>query len=72
MKYKLRNLYSIEPQLALQDILIDRGVENIETFLHPNKATCELNPYDLDNIKAGAEKLLYHLRRNSAILFNVD
>ena len=72
MKYKLRNLYSIEPQLALQDILIDRGVENIETFLHPNKATCELSPYDLDNIKAGAEKLLYHLRRNSAILFNVD
>lgn len=72
MKYKLRNLYSIEPQLALQDILIDRGVENIETFLHPNKATCELNPYDLDNIKKGAEKLLYHLRRNSAILFNVD
>lgn len=72
MKYKLRNLYSIEPQLALQDILIDRGVENIETFLHPNKATCELNPYDLDNIKIGAEKLLYHLRRNSAILFNVD
>lgn len=72
MKYKLRNLYSIEPQLALQDILIDRGVENIETFLHPNKTTCELNPYDLDNIKAGAEKLLYHLRRNSVILFNVD
>jgi len=72
LKYKLRNLYSIEPRLALQDILIDRGVENIETFLHPNKATCELNPYDLDNIKEGAEKLLYHLRRNSAILFNVD
>jgi len=72
LKYKLRNLYSIEPQLALQDILIDRGVENIETFLHPNKATCELNPYDLDNIKEGAEMLLRHLRKDSSILWNVD
>ena len=72
MKYKLRNIYSIEPELALQDILIDRGVENIGTFLHPSKEACELNPYDLENIKTGADMLLRHLRENHHILFLVD
>jgi len=39
--------------------------------MNPTEA-CELNPHDLENIDAAAEKLLYHLRRNSDILFIVD
>ena len=39
--------------------------------MHPSSA-CELNPYDLENIEAAAERLLYHLRKNSKILFIVD
>ena len=72
MKYKLRNNYSTDPAYALQDILIDRGVQDINLFLHPNKSTCELNPYDLANIEKGAEMLLDHLRKNHKMLFLID
>jgi len=72
MKYRLRNSYSTNPDKALKEILHDRGVEDIENFLNPSAETCELNPYKLKNIEAAAEKLLYHLRRNSDILFIVD
>jgi len=71
MKYKLRKEYSTNPDKALKELLIDRGVEDIENFLNPTK-DCELNPHHLKNIDAAAEKLLYHLRRNSDILFIVD
>ena len=53
MKYKLRKEYTKNPELALKEILQDRGVEDIESFLVPSK-NCELNPYDLENIEAGA------------------
>jgi single-stranded-DNA-specific exonuclease len=33
---------------------------------------CELDPHNLENIEAAADKLLYHLRRKSKILFVVD
>ena len=71
MKYKLRNNYSTDPEMALKEILIDRGVKDIENFLNPS-FKCELNPYDLENIEAGVEMLLKHLRANSNILFVVD
>ena len=71
MNYRLRNIYSKDPKQALYDILKDRGVKDIEKFLYPTEL-CELNPYDLDNIKEGAELLLKHLRNNSNILFIVD
>lgn len=71
MKYRLRKEYSTNPDKALKELLIDRGVEDIENFLNPTK-DCELNPHHLKNIDAAAEKLLYHLRRNSDILFIVD
>ena len=71
MKYKLRNNYTTNPELALSDILKDRGVTDIEKFLQPS-FSCELNPYDLDNIEAAAELLLKHLRENNDILFIVD
>ncbi len=71
MKYRLKKNYPTNPDEALPAILADRGVKEIEKFLNPSFA-CELNPYDLENIEAGVEMLLRHLRANSSILFIVD
>ena len=71
MKYRLRNTYSTDPEVALEEILKDRGVTDIENFMYPTFA-CELNPYDLENIEPAVEMLLKHLRNNSNILFVVD
>lgn len=71
MKYRLRKNYSKEPMFALRDILLDRGVTDLDNFLHPTKK-CELNPYDLENIKLAATVLLNHLRMNSKILMVID
>ena len=72
MRYRLRKEYSTNPDKALKEVLQDRGVEDIENFLNPTSEACELNPHNLKNIDAAAEKLLYHLRKNSDILFIVD
>ena len=71
MKYKLKKNYTTDPEAALEEILRDRGVTDIENFMNPSPV-CELNPYLLKNIEAAADKLLYHLRKGSSILFNVD
>jgi single-stranded-DNA-specific exonuclease len=71
MKYRLRNKYTTDPEVALEEILRDRGVTDIENFMNPSPA-CELNPYLLKNIEAAADRLLYHLHKGSSILFNVD
>ena len=71
MKYKLRGNYSKNPEFALEEILTARGVEDIQAFMFPN-AECELNPYDLTNIEAGARMLLKHLKNNDSILWIVD
>lgn len=46
-------------------------MQDIEKFLRPSK-DCENDPYKLVNIEAAADRLLYHLRKNSDILFIVD
>lgn len=71
MKYKLRKEYPTDPSIALQSILKDRGVVDIKKFLNPD-FSCELNPYDLENIEAGVEMLLKHLRAKHNILYIVD
>ena len=71
MNYRLRKQYTTDPEKALSEILIDRGVQDIYTFLHPT-AECELDPYGLENIDIAAEMLLRHLRKNSKIMFVVD
>ena len=71
MNYRLRKQYTTNPEKALSEILIDRGVQDIYTFLHPT-AECELDPYGLENIDLAAELLLRHLRANSKIMFVVD
>ena len=71
MNYRLRKEYTTNPEKALSEILIDRGVQDVETFLHPT-AECELDPYGLENIDLAAELLLRHLRANNKIMFVVD
>ena len=71
MKYRLKKKYSTNPDKALKEILQDRGVEDLEHFMNPS-SECELSPYNLNNIEAAAEKLLYHLRKDSKILFVLD
>ena len=71
MKYRLKKKYSTNPDKALKEILQDRGVEDLEHFMNPSPE-CELSPYNLNNIEVAAEKLLYHLRKDSKILFIVD
>ena len=71
MKYRLKKHFSTDPEEAIEEILKDRGVVDLKNFMHPSPA-CELNPYDLENIETAAERLLYHLRKNSKILFIVD
>ena len=71
MKYRLRKKFSTNPDKALKEILLDRGVTDIENFMNPTPA-CELDPHQLVNIDTAADKLLYHLRKNSKILFIVD
>ena len=39
--------------------------------MHPDK-TCELDPYNLKNVREGAELLLSHLRKGNKLLFVVD
>ena len=71
MNYKLRKVYTTNPEKALQDILQDRGVKDIENFLYPT-SSCELDPYSLENIDLAASMLLKHLRANNKIMFVVD
>ena len=72
MRYKLRKEFSTNPDKALKEILQDRGVTDIENFMNPTFDNCELDAHKLVNIDKAAERLLYHLRRNSDILFIVD
>ena len=72
MRYKLRANFSTNPDQALKEILIQRGVTDIENFMYPSPVVCELDPHNLVNIDKAAERLLYHLRKNSDILFVVD
>lgn len=71
MKYRLRNKYTENPNRALEEILKDRGVEDVENFMYPS-SDCELDPYKLKNVEAAANMLLSHLRRSHNILFVVD
>lgn len=71
MKYKVRNIFSKDARRGFEEILIDRGVKDVECHIEPS-ASCLISPYKLDNIEAGAMMLLRHLNNNSKILFVVD
>ena len=71
MKYKLRKNFTTDPNIALQEILTDRGVTDLENFMHPSKH-CELDPYNLQNVVEGAQMLLSHLRKGNKLLFDAS
>ena len=70
MNYVLKHNFSKDIE-CLREILEQRGVENVDEYLKPSKE-CELNPYNLENIREGADMLLRHLRNDSGILMIVD
>ena len=70
MNYVLKHNFSKDAE-CLREILEQRGVENVDEYLKPSKE-CELNPYDLNNIREGADMLLRHLRNDSGVLMIVD
>ncbi len=70
MNYVLKHNFSKDTE-CLREILEQRGVENVDEYLKPSKE-CELNPYNLENIREGADMLLRHLRNDSGILMVVD
>lgn len=70
MNYVLKHNFSKNTE-CLREILEQRGVENVDEYLKPSKE-CELNPYNLENIREGADMLLRHLRNDSGILMVVD
>ena len=70
MNYVLRHNFSKDTE-CLREILEQRGVENVDEYIKPSKE-CELNPYNLENIREGADMLLRHLRNDSGILMVVD
>ena len=70
MNYVLKHNFSKDTE-CLREILEQRGVEDVDEYLKPSKE-CELNPYNLDNIREGAGMLLRHLRNDNGILMIVD
>ena len=70
MNYVLKHNFSKDTE-CLHEILEQRGVENVDEYLKPSKE-CELNPYNLENIREGAYMLLRHLRNDNGILMIVD
>ena len=70
MNYVLKHNFSKDTE-CLREILEQRGVENVDEYLKPSKE-CELNPYNLENIREGADMLLRHLRNDSGTLMVVD
>ena len=71
MKYKLKKNFTHDAEFALEEILKDRGVEDIDNFMFPTEA-CELSPSGLNNIDIAAKMLLGHLRANHNILLLID
>lgn len=71
MKYKLLNELSHNPQMCLEELLMSRGVEEVEGYIYPSQ-DYELKPDLLDNIDDAALLLLTHLKNKDAILLVVD
>ena len=70
MKYKLRDNFRTDEN-AIYDILRNRGIQDVEKYIHPTKEQ-ENNPYDLENIEAAADMLIKHLKNNNSICIVVD
>ena len=70
MKHKLVNSYIKENYI--ENLLKERGVEDVEKFLHPSWSDIQ-DPFDLDNMEKGIRALLDVVEKdNSRILLIVD
>lgn len=71
VNYKVRKNFTTDPSRALQEILENRGVENVNDYINPTEE-CELDPFLLEYVKEGVEMLHKHLEMRSKILMVVD
>lgn len=72
MKYRLRqNAPSKDIHTCISEILRQRGVENIQGYMFPDKRY-ENDPFLLDNVRTAADKLIEHVRNKSSILVIAD
>lgn len=71
MSFKYKLLGNVEFGNEISSILKSKGVEDIESFLHPNKNNVE-NVLLFDNIELARDKYIHHINNNSKILVIVD
>lgn len=70
MKHKLVNSYIKENYI--ENLLKERGIEDVEKFLHPSWSDIQ-DPFALDNMEKGIRALLDVVEKdNSRILLIVD
>lgn len=73
MKYRLIENSLNDINRFIKTVLINRGITNIEEFMNSNKEDLEQNSYsDLNNIEAGVEILLKHIKNGDMITLVVD
>lgn len=71
MKYRQSQYLSKDANTCVAEILRSRGVENIEAYMRPSQEY-ENDSMLLDHIQEAAGRLIWHLNKNSSILFPVD
>lgn len=71
MKYRQSQYLSKDANTCVAEILRVRGVENIEAYMRPSQEY-ENDSILLDHIQEAAGRLIWHLNKNSSILFIVD
>lgn len=71
MKYRQSQYLSKDANTCVAEILRARGVENIEAYMRPSQEY-ENDSMLLDNVQESAGRLIWHLNKNSSILFVVD
>ena len=71
MKYRQSQYLSKDANTCVAEILRARGVANIEAYMRPSQEY-ENDSMLLDHIQEAAGRLIWHLNKNSSILFPVD
>lgn len=71
MKYKLKGIFSTDADECIEDILKNRGVEDVDSFLSPNIED-EIDYHYLDNINEGVNMLLKHINGKIAVIVDSD
>lgn len=71
MKYRQLQCLSKDANECVAEILRARGVENIEAYMRPSQEY-ENDSMLLDNVQEAAGRLIWHLNKNSSILFPID